>query len=265
MVNANPVVNKPVVIKLSGAAVEDAGVIAALMQAVAELHSQQPVVLVHGGGKQVDQHLQQWQLPIVKKDGLRVSPAEQMPIISAVLAGQVNKLLVAAAKQGGLNAVGLSLADGDTAVCLPHADVELGAVGVVKPGQATVLKSLLKAGALVIVSSIAVDGEGQLRNINADDAAVCVASALDAEQLLLLSDVAGVRLANGSYAPSLNGAEIQQLIQDGTISGGMIAKVRAALDAAAALLRPVTIASFLQPGELRRLRSQASFGTTVRR
>ncbi len=254
----------PVVVKLSGAAVEDAKVIAALMQAVAELHGQQPVVLVHGGGKQVDQHLQQWQLPIVKKEGLRVSPPEHMPIISAVLAGQVNKALVAAAKQAGLNAVGLSLADGDIAICQPHPDVALGAVGTVKPGNATVLKDLLTTGALIIVSSIAVDASGQLRNINADDAAVCVASALNAEHLLLLSDVAGVRLANGSYAPSLNGAEIQQLIQDGTISGGMIAKVRAALDAAAALLKPVTIASFLQPGELRRLRSDAAFGTTVR-
>lgn len=259
----SPIVSKPVVIKLSGAAVEDAQVIAALMQAVAELHAQQPVVLVHGGGKQVDQHLNQWQLPIVKKDGLRVSPLEQMPIISAVLAGQVNKLLVAAAKQAGMNTVGLSLADGDTAVCSPHPDAALGAVGTVKPGPATVLKTLLGTGALIIVSSIAVDAGGQLRNINADDAAVCVASAVGAEHLLLLSDVAGVRLANGSYAPSLNAAQIQQLIADGTISGGMIAKVRAALDAAAALLKPVTIASFLQPGELRRLRSNASFGTTV--
>lgn len=258
------VVIKPVVIKLSGAAVEDAKVIADLMQAMAELHLQQPVVLVHGGGKQVDQHLQQWQLPIVKKDGLRVSPPEQMPIITAVLAGQVNKTLVAAAKQAGLNAVGLSLADGDTAVCSPHPDAALGAVGTVKPGNAVVLKSLLNAGALVIVSSIAVDASGQLRNINADDAAVAIAAAVNADHLLLLSDVAGVRLADGSYATTLSATEIQQLIQDGTISGGMIAKVRAALDAAATLLKPVTIASFFDPTKLRRLRSDARFGTTVR-
>ena len=254
----------PVVIKLSGAAVEDAKVIADLMQAIAELHAQQPVVLVHGGGKQIDQHLKQWQMPVIKKDGLRVSPPEQMPIIAAVLAGQVNKTLVAAAKKAGLNAVGLSLADGDTASCTPHSDAELGAVGTVKAGAGIVLKSLLNAGALVIVSSIAVDASGQLRNVNADDAAVAIAAAVNAEQLLLLSDVAGVRLADGNYAPSLSAVEIDQLIQDGTISGGMIAKVRAALDAAATLLKPVTIASFFDPTKLRRLRSDASFGTTVR-
>lgn len=254
---------KPVIVKLSGGAIEDASVISDLMPALAELAAKQPIIMVHGGGKQVDAHFAHWQFPVEKKNGLRVSPVQHMPLITAVLAGQVNKQLLAAAKLAGLNAVGVSLADGDTAICTPHPDSALGAVGVVKPGTGKLIHAMLEQGFTPIVASIAIDEQAQLRNVNADDAAVCLATLTKASDLLLLSDVAGVRDANGKTHGSMSPALIQKEIDAGVIQGGMIAKVLAAMQAAEQLGKHVTIASYLQPDALRRYANGQDIGTHI--
>ncbi|QGX38493.1 acetylglutamate kinase [Permianibacter aggregans] len=253
----------PVVVKLSGGAIEDPIVIANLMPALQELAAKQPLILVHGGGKQVDAHFAHWQYPVEKKNGLRVSPAEHMPLITAVLAGQVNKQLLSAAKVVGMNAVGVSLADGDSAVCSPHPDASLGAVGIVDPGKGKMMQALLGAGFVPIVASIALDQQSQLRNVNADDAAVCLAALTKAQDLLLLSDVSGVRDAEGKTHASMTKAQIQQEIANGVIQGGMIAKVMAAMQAAAQLGKHVTIASYLQPDAIRRYAHGQDIGTHI--
>lgn len=254
---------KTIVVKLSGGAIEDESVIADLMPALNTLAQTYALVLVHGGGKQVDAHFAHWNYPVNKKNGLRVSPVEHMPLITAVLAGQVNKQLLAASKRAGLNAVGLSLADGDSALCTPHPDTELGAVGEVKPGAGKLMASLINNGFIPIVASIAIDASGQLRNVNADDAAVCLARVVNAENVLLLSDVAGVRGADGKNYSTLNQQQIAQDIQAGVIQGGMIAKVNAALEAAAQLGKSITIASYLQPEALRRYANGQAIGTQI--
>ena len=254
---------RTVVVKLSGGAIEDESVIADLMPALHTLAQKYALVLVHGGGKQVDAHFAHWHYPVNKKNGLRVSPVEHMPLITAVLAGQVNKQLLAASKRAGLNSVGLSLADGDSALCTPHPDTELGAVGEVKPGAGKLIQSLICNGFIPIVASIAIDAAGQLRNVNADDAAVCLARVVNAENVLLLSDVAGVRGADGNNYSTLSKQQIAQDIKDGIIQGGMIAKVNAALEAAAQLGKSITIASYLQPEALRRYADGQAIGTQI--
>ena len=153
-----------------------------------------PVVLVHGGGCVVDDMLAQAGFTSEKKNGLRVTPNEQMPIISGALAGNVNKQIVATASQVGLNAVGLSLADGNMVSCTLNPN-GLGAVGIPKAQHSKLLDSLLKADFLPVVSSIGMlaaneQQAGELVNVNADDAAVVICQLLNA-QLLLLTDVNG--------------------------------------------------------------------------
>ncbi len=252
-----------VVIKLGGAAVEEQAITDAVIEAIAFLVHNYRVVLVHGGGKQVDAHLAQWQLPVEKRNGLRVTPLNQMPVISGVLAGMVNKQLVATARRFGLTAVGLSLADGAMVNAHPHPDTALGAVGVVEPGDGALLRSLLGGGYLPIISSIACDDHGHLLNVNADDAAVAVARSLGALQLVLLSDVSGVKNAAGQVEPLLSVEQIYQLIESGVVHGGMTAKVLAALQAAQQLGAPVVIASFHKPQDLLRLLAGEAVGTTV--
>lgn len=131
-------------------------------------------MIVHGGGYLVDELMAKLQLKSVKKDGLRVTPYDQIPIIAGALAGTANKMLQGQAIKDGINAVGLSLADGG--LChVEELDPELGAVGKATPGDSTLLQAILATGAMPIISSIGLTAQGQMMNVNADQAAVAVA------------------------------------------------------------------------------------------
>ncbi|MFA0412094.1 acetylglutamate kinase, partial [Vibrio splendidus] len=137
---------------------------------------------------------------------------------------------------------------------------ELGAVGKAEPGDSTVLQAILNAGALPIISSIGLTEQGQLMNVNADQAAVAVAGALDAE-LVLLSDVSGVLDGKGHLIPSLNQQQADDLIKGKVITDGMIVKVQAALEAANDLGRPIEVATWRYPDKLTQLFAGKSIGT----
>lgn len=251
----------PLVIKLGGAVLSNLETLQQLFKAIDTYQQQQqrPMLIVHGGGYMVDDSMAKCKLDVVKKDGLRVTPKEQAPLIAGALAGTANKLLLGEAIKSNIQGVGLCLGDGNMCT-VTQLDPELGSVGVASVGDATLLKQLLSANFLPIISSIGLDSDGELMNVNADQAAVAVASTLGAE-VVLLSDVAGVLDANKELIPEMDEQLSNQLIADGVISDGMIVKVQAAFEAAQELGRPISIASWRSPQNLVRLFAGENIGT----
>lgn len=224
----------PIVIKLGGALLDDPAANASFFVALAQfIQHNQNVVLVHGGGKSVDRHLELLGFKSEKRDGIRITPAEQMQEITGVLAGQMNARLVGLLQSRGVNAVGLTLADGATTTARKTKKFafDAGRVGEITGGDASLIQTLLRNGCTPIFSSIGMDSEGELLNINADEAAAAIARLVSARQLVLLTDVAGVIDNAGNIISSLDRNSVDRLTQRGAITGGMIAKVRAALEA----------------------------------
>jgi len=252
--------NKPLVIKIGGAILEKPEALNSLLKVISSL-KEQAVVLVHGGGCVVDEMLSQAGFITEKKHGLRVSPQEQMAIISGALAGNVNKTIVAAATNLKVPAVGLSLSDGDMVTCT-LSEKELGMVGEPQAHNSKLLDSLLNHNFLPVVSSIGALSSGELVNVNADDAAVVICQLLNAE-LLLLTDVNGVKDGSGIYIDSLNSAQAKGLIEQGVIAGGMTAKVNAALYAANQLRRSIAVASWQSPEQILSLLDGENIGTRI--
>ncbi|GLX78135.1 acetylglutamate kinase [Thalassotalea insulae] len=250
----------PLVIKIGGAILENVSALDALL-AVLKSIKDQAIVLVHGGGCVVDEMLAQAGFSTEKQHGLRVTPKEQMPIIAGALAGTVNKAIVASATSLGLSAVGLSLNDGDMVTCY-LSEKGLGQVGEPKAHSSKLLDTLLKAQFLPVISSIGALENGELVNVNADDAAVVICQLLNAE-LLLLTDVNGVKGESGDYIHSLDQVLAQQLIAKGIIAGGMTAKVNAALYAANQLRRSIAVASWQSPEQIISLLNGDNIGTRI--
>jgi len=254
----------PVVIKLGGAVLEDPQALASLLDALKPVAAHRPLVVVHGGGVVVEQTLKAMNMTSKKRDGLRVTPPEQMAVIAGALAGTCNKQLTAIAQQQGHRAVGLCLGDGLAVEC-ELLDAALGRVG--KPsgrGDPRLIEALLEQGFTPVISSIAIGRDGGLLNVNADQAAVAVAQLLLGAELLLLSDVAGILDGARQLIPEMTSARAEELIAEGVIKDGMIVKVRAALDAARVLRRPIAVASWKEPEKLQQLLAGEPVGTWVR-
>jgi acetylglutamate kinase len=249
------------VIKVGGAFMQAEDAALALLSTISELQKSYIVVLVHGGGAMVEELLNALNLTSQKIDGLRVTPKEHMPYITGALAGTANKQLCGLAIKAGISPVGLSLLDGKMCIATVMRE-ELGAVGSVEPGDATLLKALAATHMLPIISSIGADNNGNLLNVNADQAATVIAQLLDA-QLLLLSDVPGVLDANKNLIEHLDIEQIETLIAQNVIRDGMIVKVQAALKAANSLGRSVTIASWKDTEKLLGLLQQQAIGSKI--
>ncbi len=193
-------------------------------------------VVVHGGGAVISDWLKRMNVPTRFERGLRVTDAEALKVAVAVLAGVVNKELVASLASRGAKAVGLSGADGGI-LRARVTDPALGFVGEIANVEAGPLRRLLEGGVIPVVAPVALEWPeagptGRLLNTNADAAAGAVAAALGARRLVFLTDVAGVK-AYGAVLPSLAPARAAELVQSGVIEGGMIPKVEACLAAAA--------------------------------
>lgn len=249
------------VIKVGGAFMQAEDAALTLLTTISELQKNYIVVLVHGGGAMVEELLNALNLTSQKIDGLRVTPKEHMPYITGALAGTANKQLCGLAIKAGISPVGLSLLDGKMCIATVMRE-ELGAVGSVEPGDATLLKALAATHMLPIISSIGADNNGNLLNVNADQAATVIAQLLDA-QLLLLSDVPGVLDANKNLIEHLDIEQIETLIAQNVIRDGMIVKVQAALKAANSLGRSVTIASWKDAEKLLGLLQQQAIGSKI--
>jgi acetylglutamate kinase len=193
-------------------------------------------VVVHGGGALISEWLARHNVPTRFERGLRVTDEETLKVVVAVLAGLVNKEIVAALGALGARTIGLSGVDGGI-LRASVVDKELGFVGGIDGVDERPLLTLLEDGFIPVIAPIALHWEreeptAQLLNINADTAAGAIAAALHAGWLVFLTDVPGVRSGNGGIASKLAPADAEALIGSGVIEGGMIPKVEACLQAA---------------------------------
>lgn len=193
-------------------------------------------VLVHGGGPYINEWLKKMNIPAAFKNGLRITDAATLEIVRMVLCGQVNQGLVSMAAQMGGKVVGLCGTDGNM-IQAHIADPELGFVGEIERVNPEVVQTLIAQGYIPIIAPLGQSTDGTSLNINADLVAAHLAGALDAEKLIFLSNVTGICGADGSLIPEISENEARQLIHEGVISGGMIPKVSACLDALVAVPR----------------------------
>ena len=255
------------VVKLGGALLDDSAALSATIDSICALHTARPgsVIVVHGGGSSVDRYLARLGMPTEKRDGIRLTPPDQMIEISAVLSGRVNATIVAELLARGSSAVGLSLADGflTSSITTTRYSFNPGRVGEVVSGDAKLVHTLLHAGFLPIISSVAVDAGGDLLNVNADDAAAAIARIVGATRLIFLTDVSGVLDQDGALISKITAPEVATLIEQGVIYGGMIPKINNALATATETGVCVVIAGWRDKNILARLADGESVGSTI--
>jgi len=235
---------KTILIKFGGHAMGKADYVNAFAADIALLDQvgARPVV-VHGGGPQIGDMLKKLKIESSFVDGLRVTDEATISVVEMVLAGGINKALVAAIASAGGRAVGVSGKDGglitarklmavsksnDSAI---QQAVDLGFVGEPAHVDVTVLNALMVHNIIPVVAPVGNGEDGKTYNINADTAAGAIAAALNAKRMLMLTDVQGVLDKNGKLISSLKISEAEALIHDGTVSGGMIPKVETCIDA----------------------------------
>jgi acetylglutamate kinase len=208
---------------------------AALPAALAAAHRAAPgsLVVVHGGGDEVSMLQQLHGVAAQFSGGRRVTSALDLDIIRMALSGSANKRLVAALNDADVPALGLSGEDAGLLLATPADRAHFGFVGTPSRVNVTLLRHLLGGGYLPVLSPVSRSDDpqaGATLNVNGDDAASAIAVALAADELLLVSDVEGVRV-HGAAAARLDAEEALQLVEDGTAAGGMAAKLQAALAA----------------------------------
>lgn len=190
-----------------------------------------PYVIVHGGGPFVSRWMEKLGREPVFIEGRRVTDAETLEIVQMVLAGQVNKQLVSRLIQEGIPALGLSGIDLDLISVKPK-DEKLGFVGEVTHLNKKVLHRILQSGWVPVISSIGIGDEGQVYNVNADEVAGSIAQKMGVKQLVMVSNVDGIFIKKGNDKKILRRATppmVEQFIEEGQITGGMIPKVRSAV------------------------------------
>jgi acetylglutamate kinase len=220
-----------VVVKYGGNAMVDKELAAKFAEDVVLMHSVgMRVVVVHGGGPQIGAVMAQLGKEPEFLDGLRVTDAETLDIARMVLVGKVGRDIVGAINVHAPLAVGLSGEDAGLIVASAR-DPQLGYVGDVDRVDPSILQRLLAEDLIPVLSTIGSDRTGQSYNINADTVAGAVAGALRAEKVLYLTDVAGMLDLHGELIPKIDAAQLDGLVADGTVSGGMIPKVAACLQA----------------------------------
>ena len=190
-------------------------------------------VLVHGGGPQIEATLARLGKKSKFADGLRVTDDETMEVVEMVLGGKVNRAIVSMIQRGGGRAIGLTGSDGDMIRVTQRLvdDCDLGRVGRVVSVDPEPIRAVTDAGFIPVIAPIGVDSEGVTHNVNADEAAGAVAAALEAEKLILLTDVEGIRDSRGELITQLSIEEVRKHIEEGTIREGMIPKVECCIEA----------------------------------
>lgn len=219
----------PIVIKISGHELDDADYLAQFAVAIKSFDV--PVIVVHGGGKEISALQTQMGIDPKYVDGIRITDAASLQLVEMVLCGTVNKRLTRTLVNNGVDAVGMSGVDRGLVragkMQMPGQD--MGFTGVVESVRGEVLLELLAQQVTPVIAPICI-GEHHNYNVNADHVAGAIGGALDAERLVFLSNVPGV-LHNGEVVSQLTPAQTEAMIESGVIFGGMIPKVRTALHA----------------------------------
>ena len=201
------------------------------------------IVLVHGGGPDISEMMDRMGKKPVFSDGLRVTDQETVEIVQMVLAGKVNKDLVRLLQKNGGNAIGLCGLDGKMITAKQRSE-KLGFVGDVTEVNTKPILDVLNAGYIPVISTIGVDAESNVYNINGDTAAAEIAASLKAERMILMTDIAGVLHEKddpSSLIAKLTVSEAKQLQEEGIISGGMIPKIRCCVNAVEKGVKAVVI------------------------
>lgn len=252
-----------VLVKLGGTLLDAPDSRARLAKELAQLRTQGVrLVVVHGGGKQMTRFLAERGVQSEFVNGLRVSGPEVIDAVLKVLAGTVNHELVASLVAAGASAVGLSGIDALLTEAEPMS-AELGNVGRPVRSNAALLTLLVDNGYLPVIACVAGDRHGSIYNVNADQMAVSCASGFKADRLLFLTDVDGVKGANGAILPELTPADCRNLIGDGVATGGMQAKLNAAMEALHGGIDQVIIAPGALPGAASRMLAGEQIGTRL--
>ena len=219
-----------IVVKIGGKAIEDAALLSRCAHAVSDLaNAGHQVVLVHGGGAELTRTLQRMGKQSEFVNGLRVTDAETRDVAVMVLAGRVNKQVVAALAGVGVAAIGMSGGDGVSfrARKRDSGGVDLGFVGDIACAESKWIEALWTAGGVPVLSSVALGSDGEYYNVNADQMASACAIAVQAHALIFLTDVPGVRGADGDVIRWLNAREIATLVTSAVVNGGMLPKLEA--------------------------------------
>jgi acetylglutamate kinase len=238
------------VLKLGGELLEDADAMRVAARGISRLTADGPVVVVHGGGRAIDADLRARGTEPRFVDGLRITDESALATVVAVLAGCINTSFVAALGAEGVRAVGLTGADAEIGlarrapafVAASGAQVDLGLVGEPEPhGSTQLLTDLLGLGYVPVLASIGATNDGNLLNVNADVLASHVAARLGATRLIVAGSTPGVFDRSGTPCPALDEKQAGALVAAGTARDGMVAKLRAALDALTAGVADVRI------------------------
>lgn len=230
-----------VLIKLGGTLLDEPDKRAHLATQLAWAAKQCDLAVVHGGGKQVTKFLEERGIKSSFINGLRVSDEAVIDAVTRVIAGGVNKQLVAALVAAGCAAVGISGVDGGL-ITAQQISEEMQFTGKPVASDGTILDVLLRAGYLPVVACIAGDLKGNIYNVNADQLAVSCAVGWQADKLFFLTDVPGVKGSDGETIPRLNPSDVQELISSGVAHGGMQAKLESSVWALESGLDEVVIA-----------------------
>ncbi|MED0670776.1 acetylglutamate kinase [Aneurinibacillus aneurinilyticus] len=253
-----------VVIKCGGSTLE--GLPASFYTDIKELQDEgTAVTIVHGGGPAISATLKQMGIEPQFVDGLRVTDAATLQVAQMVLIGQTNKQIVSRIQAAGGRAAGISGIDGAT-IQVVQGPAHLGFVGDIHCVHGELIAALGDAGFIPVIAPLGIDGDGQIYNINADTAAGAVAGAAGTKRLIMVTDVPGVMQAKDGVRqvlPELDKEKIAELIADGIIYGGMIPKVRAALDALGNNVEEVWIINGYEPGILKKVAAGEAVGTKI--
>jgi acetylglutamate kinase len=244
------------VVKFGGSLSKDEKLRHEFLKGLAALSKKRPVVLVHGGGPEINNWLERLGIQSRFINGLRYTDAATLEVVEMVLSGRINKAIVSILNRFGVKAVGLSGKDSGMLLC--KRNESLGFVGEPVRVNTGIIKDLLAKKYLPVISSLGFDAAGNTMNINADTAAMAAATALKAGKLVLLTDVQGVLDNNDRVIPVIKLKDIPGLIASGTVTGGMIPKLKACAKSVKAGVREVWIAH--GSSDLNRLR-----GTVIKR
>lgn len=267
------VFQKPLVIKYGGSIAKDAAVTGAFMEDIAFLrNSGAKVTIVHGGGPEIDSMLARLELKGEFVKGLRVTDKPAMEVVEMVLSGKVNKALASGLTEKGVEAVGISGRDGGLIqaekLYLEEAGekADLGFVGNITGINTKIVKDLMDLGYVPVISPVAGDMEGNSYNVNADYAAAAISVSLQADYLVYLSDVEGLftDISDGTtLVDVITISEIAGLIDRGSVSGGMIPKMKCCTEAVQQGVKSVCLISGKKPHVLLELFEGKTVGTTI--
>lgn len=251
-----------ILIKLGGTLLDSVESRERLAREIADATADHKIVVVHGGGRQMTRYLEERGVESRFVNGLRVTTDEVLDAVLKIFAGSVNATLVSAFRKSGARPVGLSGLDAglvDAEVLNP----ELGHVGRPLSSDARLLELLTGSGYLPVVACVAGDAQGRVYNVNGDQMAAACAAAFQVEKLIFLTDVEGVRDGNSTIRSVLSMTEADELIRDRVATGGMQAKLEAAISALRNGVREIVIAPGAYFDVIGTLMSNQAIGSRV--